>query len=209
MSKQRRVPLPKMVDPRLARILAHPARSHIMCITAVRAASPSQMAVKQSFSTQVISYHCQVLLKLDCIEVVHVDPEASGGRNVETFYKAKTDHFFDLDTWNALGESAKSELIAQILSEMSDDLAKAILGNTFLHPDDGHVSRTPMLVDQDSWDEVCVLLSETVERLVEIRDRGAEDLDPMDPDTMAIKVHMVQFRSPDGEKDTPTARPDH
>lgn len=209
MSNRRRVPMPKMVDPRLARILAHPARSHIMCITAVRPASPSQMALKHSFSTGVISYHCKVLLSLDCIEIVRVDPEARGGRNVETFYKAKMDHFFDLDTWNALGETAKCELIAQILGEMSDDLAKAILANTFLNPDDGHVSRTPMLVDQPLWDEVCVLLSETVERLIEIRDRGAGHLDPEDPEAMAIKVHMVQFRSPDVEKDTPATRSDH
>jgi hypothetical protein len=167
------------------------------------------MAGEQGFSIGTVSYHCKILLGLDCIEVVRVDHAAGGGRNVETFYKAKMDHFFDIDTWNTLGESAKSELIAQILSEMSDDLSKAILGNTFLHPEDGHVSRTPMLVDQSAWDEVCTLLNETVERLIEIRDGAAGRVNPTDPDSMAIKVHMVQFQSPDIERDTPTTRPDH
>ena len=193
---------PRMLDPVLARVLAHPTRNHIMCVTATRPASPREMAAELEEGVNNVSYHVEVLRELDCIELVEERP-AAGGRVVEHVYRAKKLQIFDEEGWNQLSKKEKAEMIVPILSLQSKDLSDAIVANTFLNPDDGHVSRTPLIVDRDAWEEVKTILAEALDRLLELNRRTAARIDPADPELMAIKVQMLQFRSPDRDRHMP------
>ena len=85
-----------------------------------------------------------------------------------------------------------------ILSLMSEDIARAMVANTF-EETDNHVSRTPMVVDDQGWDEVVTLLNATLDELIDIQTRISTRLSP-ETETKLAKVQIIQFRSPDGAK---------
>lgn len=60
-----------------------------------------------------------------------------------------------------------------------------------------------MLVDDEGWEETKVALAETLDRLLEIRENvEARCAAGDDGNTMAMKVQLLQFRSPDRDKET-------
>jgi len=84
-----------------------------------------------------------------------------------------------------------------MLKAAFDDIEDAVNQNTFDEIGDRHLSRTPMVVDQEGWDEVSKLLSETLDRVFEIQSGSAKRLADSGEDGMLSKVEMLHFRSPD------------
>jgi ActR/RegA family two-component response regulator len=78
-----------------------------------------------------------------------------------------------------------------------DDIEEAVKSGTMDEKEDRHLSRTPMVVDRQGWDEVSKLLSETLDRVLEIQSESSERLTKSDEDGMLSKVEMLHFRSPD------------
>ena len=63
--------------------------------------------------------------------------------------------------------------------------------------EDRHLSRTPLVIDQQGWDEVSKLLSETLDRVFEIQSEASERLTKSGEKSMLSKVELLHFRSPD------------
>jgi hypothetical protein len=84
-----------------------------------------------------------------------------------------------------------------MLKSMFDDIEEAVKSGSMDERDDRHLSRTPMVVDQEGWDEVSKLLSETLDRVFEIQSGSAKRLADSGEDGMLSKVEMLHFRSPD------------
>lgn len=192
---------PRMTDPRLASALSHPTRVHVLSVLNTRIASPRELAAELGEPVNNVSYHIEVLKDLDCIELEEERP-VLGGRVVEHFYRAKRLQYIDDDAWNRLDMKGKWNVVMPIMRLSSKDINDAMEAGTFLDPDDNHISRTPMLVDEEGWEETKVVLAETLDRLLEIRE-NVEARCTIDDTakTMAMKVQLFQFRSPDRDKD--------
>lgn len=189
---------PRLINDKLVTAMGHPTRVHAVTVLSDRPASPSELAKELNCSVRHVTYHLKVLEKLGSIELVDKRP-AAGGRVVESFYKSTDRIWFDREAWEQVADAKTGIGVTMpILSLISEDIARAMVGNTF-EEKDNHVSRTPMVVDDDGWEEVVSLLNETLDKLLDIQARVNNRVTPA-TETKQAKVEIIQFRSPDGDQ---------
>lgn len=186
-------PQARLVNQKLLTALAHPTRVHAVIVLNERTASPAELAKELQRSVRHVAYHLEVLEELGCVELASTEP-ASGGRVVEHFYRATVRPWFDQEAWEQMDESETMGLTLPILSLMSEDIAQSMVSGTF-NDSSNHISRTPMVVDDDGWDETVTLLNSTLEELIAIQGR-VSNRSTAETETILTKVEIIQFRSP-------------
>jgi DNA-binding transcriptional ArsR family regulator len=184
---------PRLTIPELTAALSHPTRNYVLAILTERIASPKELAKELNRTIRHIGYHLGVLERLDCVELVKTEP-VKGKRVVEHFYRATQRPWFDRDAWAEVGKGDKPGITSVIMEAMSSDIAEAVLAGTFNDPDN-HISRTPMTVDSEGWEEVVTLLTSTLNGLIDIQGRVSNRSTP-ETEVKPIKVEIIHFRSP-------------
>ena len=183
------------VPPQLAAAMSHPTRVHAMSILLTGTASPREIADQLGERLNNVTYHLNQLLDLGCIELVSTE-RVRGGRVVEHFYRATRRVYFDEAAWEGLDEKAKLGLIGVAIRMISEDVATAMAAGTFFGDDGANISRSPMVLDPEGWEEVTQLVERTTRELFEVETRVAERCAGGDPPAIHAKVEMLQFRSP-------------
>ena len=192
------------VEQIVAKAFAHPLRVQILIILNERVASPNLLAKELDQSLNLVAYHVRVLEKYDCIEMV--DTKQRRGAT-EHFYRAIRRQFLSDSEWARMPESLRPGLSGAMLKALFDDVEEAVSKGTFDEIEDRHLSRTPMVVDKQGWDEVAGLLSDTLDRVLAIQAEASERLANSDEPGMLCKVDMLHFKSPapEGEGDSKSA----
>ena len=170
-----------------------------MGVTATRLASVKDLAAEMNEPEANVRHHVKILLELNCIEVAEQQPR-HGSRVSENFYRATNLPYVDDEAWERLDLKGKWDMVMPILRLINGDMSEALASGSFMDPDDNHVSRTPLIVDQPGWEETKDILAVTVDGLLEVSDNVAERIaEDGTAETMAIKVEIIHFRSPDRE----------
>lgn len=184
------------VEQIVAKAFAHPLRVQILIILNERVASPNLLAQELDQSLNLVAYHVRVLEKYDCIE-----PSTRKQRQgaTEHFYRATRRQFLTDAEWARMPESLRPGLSGAMLKSVFEDLDEAMKTGTLDEIDDRHLSRTPMVVDKQGWSDVAGLLSETLERLLEIQAEASERLAGSDETGINSRVHMMHFKAPDAD----------
>lgn len=188
----------RLIVPELATALRHPTRSYALTILVDRVASPKEIASELNCTIRHVTYHLGVLEDLGCVELVRTEP-AGGGRVVEHFYKATRRPWLDRQSWAHLDGADQQGVTSTLMELVSADIEEAMTAGTFSDPSDNHLSRTPMTVDGEGWNEVVALLSNTLDGLMDIQGRVSNRSAP-ETELQPIKVEILHFRSPDGGK---------
>jgi DNA-binding transcriptional ArsR family regulator len=193
-------PAPSRVDfisPQLAAALSHPTRVGVMSVLVEGPASPREMAEAIDEPLNNVTYHVKQLRDLGCIELDRVERRA-GGRVLERFYRASQRAYFDDDAWEVLDDKERLGVLWSIVRLMSKDITTAMTAGTFFGEDyDIHLTRSPMTVDQEGWEEIAALLNRSTKELFEIDRRvEARHTEGGDEPEIHAKVQMLQFRSP-------------
>lgn len=179
----------------LATAMSHPARVNVFSVLLEGDATSKDIANRLDVEAKSIRYHLKVLEELGCIETVSIEP-AHGGRVVERTYQAADRAYFDADAWKRLDPKEKQTVAMSLMRVISEDVSRAMSQGTFFDPDDNHISRSPMAVDRQGWDEVTTYLDEMLLGLFEMQDRIDERCVSTGMERFPIKVEMIQFRSP-------------
>lgn len=178
----------------VAKAFAHPLRVQILVVLSEKIASPNMLAQQLDESLNLVAYHVRVLEKYDCIELI--DTKQRRGAT-EHFYRATRRQLLTDDQWSEMPASLRPGMATAVLKSMFEDIEAASKSGTLEEVDDVHITRTPMVLDQQGWTDVSNLLQEALDRLPEIQaevtNRMAES---KEPGTLA-KVHMMHFKSPD------------
>ncbi len=185
-----------LVDPRVAKALAHPLRAHVLAILNERVSSPNQMAEALGEPLGNVSYHVKALLELQCIELVSTTPRRGA---VEHFYRAIERPYFSERDWSRLPRSLRTAISDVGLQLIWDDVADAIEGGTFDARVDRHLSRYPLVLDERGWEELGELLTGLFERTVEIESESAARLAESGEEGVSSKLAVLLFESPSGE----------
>jgi DNA-binding transcriptional ArsR family regulator len=174
--------------------MTHPTRIRTLRVLTEREATPREIAAEIDEPLNNVAYHIRVLKKLGCIELVRVN-QTRGGRVAEHVYKGTQRPYWDQADLEHLDDAEKLNVIYGIMQHVSEDVATAMSHGTFFAHDDSHLSRMPMVVDGEGWDEVVELLGNTLDGLMAIQEsvneRGAAPAD-----TKLAKVAILQFESP-------------
>ncbi len=191
------------VEQVVAKAFAHPLRVRILIILNERVASPNMLAQELDQSLNLVAYHVRVLEKYDCIELV--DTKQRRGAT-EHFYRATRRQFLSDSEFSRMPDVLKPAVSGAILQTMFEDIEEAVRSGTMDELDEAHVSRTPMVVDRQGFDETAKLLADTLDRILEIQTEASQRIAEGDEEGILAKVEMLYFKSPrpEGEEDGST-----
>jgi DNA-binding transcriptional ArsR family regulator len=165
------------LDERVLRAISHPLRHRLLVLLNERVASPNEMATELGEPLGTVSYHVLRLRDAGAIELVRTEPRRGA---VEHYYRAVARAWFDDEDWTRLPKSTRRTIFGQHLSRIAADVVAAAEQDGFDHPQ-AHVSFTHLELDPEGMDALSALLSETLERALEIHaesvNRGARDGD--------------------------------
>lgn len=184
------------LDQRLVRAMGHPVRVQALVILNERVASPNEIAKELGQTVGHVSYHVKVLKECDCIELVDTAPRRGA---MEHYYRATDRAFLNAEEWDALPASIRPGMSASAIKTVFNDIASAVVEGTFDKRNDRHLSWTPMLVDEEGWDEIKTELTGMLERVFEIQSASAERLTKEDAPGIPVSVAMMAFEAPSSE----------
>ena len=190
------------VDTKLMKALAHPLRQKILAALSERVASPSELAEELGEPLGNVSYHVRMLVDLGCIELVSTTPRRGA---LEHHYKAVVRPFFDDAAYATFPTSTKRALRSDVLRELWNDIGGAAEAATF-DDEKTHIARHAMTLDEKGVADVNKLLSETADRIQEIRKASVARLGKNRNSDQAIDtvVATLAFRAGEG---APAAKP--
>lgn len=187
------------VEQIVAKAFAHPLRVQILIILNERVASPNLLSQELGQSLNLVAYHVRVLEKYDCIELV--DTKQRRGAT-EHFYRATRRQFLTDSEWERMPDSLRAGITGAMVKTVFEDVEEAAETGTLEELDDRHLSRTPMVVDQQGWKDVADLLAETLDRVLEIQAEATGRMASSGEEGMLSKVSIMHFKSPAPKADT-------
>jgi DNA-binding transcriptional ArsR family regulator len=140
-----------LVDLRLAKALSHPLRARIFAILDEQVASPNEIAEMLDERLPNVSYHVRALAELECIELVRTAQRRGA---IEHYYRGVKRPFFSDSDWKRLPRSGRQAVADVGLQLIWEDVSQAIEAGMFERRPDLHLSRTPLVVDEQGWGEL-------------------------------------------------------
>ncbi|MGC1166322.1 MAG: winged helix-turn-helix domain-containing protein [Solirubrobacterales bacterium] len=195
----------ELVDQRVIKALAHPIRVLALAILNERIASPNEIAQELEQSVGHVSYHITVLKKCECIEMVDTVPRRGA---VEHYYRATSRAFIDAEAWRRLPASVRPSLTATLLQDLFEDAGAALSAGTFDAREDRHLAWTPMIVDEEGWNEVNKAAAALLERVFEVQAASAERLTQAGEPGVQISVASLVYETPANKERRPTPKKD-
>jgi DNA-binding transcriptional ArsR family regulator len=184
---------PEGITQQLAKALAHPLRVRILTSLHNGISSPNQLSQELGEPLGNVSYHVKTLLEFDCVELVKTEPRRGA---VEHFYRATERAFFSDSDWEKIPASARKGISGAALEAIGKDATEALTAGTIDARTDSHVSRTPVLLDEQGWSELTSLLGDTLDRALEIQEGAASRLAEEKTDPIDVKLAILAFESP-------------
>jgi DNA-binding transcriptional ArsR family regulator len=183
------------VDQRLVRAIGHPLRLRLLTIFNERVASPSDLAAELGEPIGNVSYHTRILARLGCVELVKTK-QVRGA--VEHYYRAVVRPVFSDDDWAELPLSIRKSLAGAVLTEIADDMGSSAAEGGF-DRDEVHLSRTPLVLDQQGWQQLNEALQEVVEQAIAIQAQSAARLhSDGTSDSEGAVLALMLFEPPTG-----------
>jgi DNA-binding transcriptional ArsR family regulator len=144
----------------------------MLSILLEREASPKELAAEFDIPLANVAYHIQVLRKLKLIRLVKKTPRRGA---VEHHYKADKGAHINDTVWGDTPGLVKETLITAGIEEIGRDVNDAAAMGGF-DPEDIHMSRSRLVLDQKAWDELSGLLEHAMDRGHELEKEAAERL---------------------------------
>ena len=175
--------------------MSHPTRMFAMTVLWEREASPREIAAELGEPVNNVTYHVKQLLDLGWIELVARRP-ARGGRVVEHFYKAVKDSVFNETELASLDREQLWVIDTSIMRSISKDISEAMVSGTFFAHEDNQLTRIPIDVDEQGWEETKEILERALEELLALRKTVLERTAASGEETIPTKVEIIHFESP-------------
>jgi len=182
------------VNMQLVKALAHELRIEILGILNERMASPNELAKELDEGLSQVSYHVKVLKDYECIELVKTEPRRGA---VEHYYRATSRAFLTDRDWHALPASVKPGLSADLLELIFGDATRALEEGTFDARDDRHMSRTPLILDEEGWGEVLSSMERTLAEIMRAQKNSASRMAKSGEEGSSATVAMLGFELPE------------
>jgi DNA-binding PadR family transcriptional regulator len=182
---------PHLIDERVLKAQSHPIRAHILNILSEGPSSPARMQRRmENVSLNLVCHHIKVLREIGLIELV--DIRHHGGRR-EHIYRATKRQYFTLEEWLAIDPKLRNPISATNLRHISEDTARSVIEGKFSQLPDAHLSRSPIELDHEGWQEVVTILETALEGVLEAHARSAERSAESGEELMPARVMIMQF----------------
>lgn len=155
----------------LHKALSHDLRVEILTYLTERAsASASEMARALGAEVADVSHHVKQLVKYGFAEMVEVRPVTKG--TAEKVYRATKRPLINTEEVERLPSSVRSSFAGQVLQKAFDDVVAGFEVNAFGDRSDWHLTRTPLEVDEEGWQEIIAIHQRTLDETFEIQKKS-------------------------------------
>lgn len=161
-----------ITDQRIVKALAHPLRVRILGILEQRAASPNEIAEEIGAPLGNVSYHVRRLAALDLIKLVKETPRRGA---VEHHYRAEARPRITDEGWGQVPEIVKQAMVGAMLAQISERVNGAASAGGFSRAD-AHISRTPLVLDEQGWKALAKELEAVLGRIERIQAQSEKRL---------------------------------
>lgn len=179
------------LDPRLARVIAHPLRQLLLLEYGEQVTSPSRVAAVLGERLNLVSYHTGVLVRNGFLELVRTEPRRGAK---EHFYRTLMPGEIEDVDWGRLPPALRRTIVRRALEVFWRDATRA-LPRGGMDPPTTHVSRSFVTLDAQGRRELAALLRSTLVTAEDIgrasRERGAEERE-----TELVILHFDRLSSP-------------
>jgi DNA-binding transcriptional ArsR family regulator len=182
-----------LVDLRLAKALSHPLRARIFAILNEQVASPNEIADMLDERLPNVSYHVRALVELECVELVRTAQRRGA---IEHYYRALRRPFFTDRDWKRLPRSGRQAVADVGLQLIWEDVSAAIKAGTFEARSDRHLSRSPLVLDEQGWGELRDVLNGVLDEAQRIARRSADRLAKSAEEGLTTRLVVMHFESP-------------
>ena len=156
----------------MIRALGHPVRVRALTILNERVASPSEIAEELKQTVGHVSYHVKVLKECECVELVDTAPRRGA---MEHYYRATDRPFLDASNVDVAGVGS-ARIERRLAADRCRRRIDGVDRRTFDKRSDRHLSWTPMIVDEQGWNEIKDGLEDMLEKVLEIQSSSAARL---------------------------------
>lgn len=188
----------KEIDRALVRVAGHPVKVRALTVLTERSASPKEIADQLGIPIGQVSYHVRVLEQMGMIELIGTR-QVRGA--VEHFYKAVRRPSFGEEEWAELDLEEREQVSIWTKQQEMIDAALAFDAGTFDRRVDRHLSRVPLVLDEEGWSELTALMAEGLDTILEIQARSSERLSRQGGEGgFPVAASMSCFEMPEGTK---------
>jgi DNA-binding transcriptional ArsR family regulator len=187
----------EIVDQRVIRALAHPVRAQALAILNERVASPNEIAKQLEQGVGHVSYHINVLKECECIELVDTAQRRGA---VEHYYRATSPVSIGAKDWSRLPASVRPALSATLAQDLVEDMAAALSAGTFDAREDRHLAWTPMIVDEQGWEDAKKILAGALEQVLAVQAASAKRLAKAGEPGIQVSIASMAYETPAGAK---------
>ena len=181
-----------ITDPRLVKALAHPIRVRALQLLEGRTLTPKQIAAELDLPLENVSYHVRTLAKFGLIKL---ERRRMGRRGaVEHLYRTASRPRITAQTWDQLPEFLKEAMMGAILGQVVH-LATAALSHEGFSRPDSHLSRRPVVVDEEGFSEISTILSKALDEVSAVEERAGERLRHAEHGNIRATVVAMLFES--------------
>jgi DNA-binding transcriptional ArsR family regulator len=188
----------------LAKILGHWIRLKAWSIFAEREASTSEVADTIGEPVSNVAYHVRMLRDLGWIEEVRSEQRRGA---VEHYYRATHRPMLDDEAVAELDPLTRDAAASMAIEGSFADAMAAVRGGTITARDELHLSRTPMLLDEEGWKNVSKVFEETFERLMDAQAESDERRSQSGEEGIPVSASILYFEMPSkAQQSAPAAK---
>lgn len=181
------------VNQDLVKSLAHELRAEILAILNERMASPNELAKELDEGLSQVSYHVKVLKDYGVIRLVKTEPRRGA---VEHYYRATSRAYLSDRDWHELPKTVREGMSADLFQWILDDVVASLEGEVFDEREDRHMSWTPMMVDEQGWQEINGILNASLKQVLKAQEASVKRLTKAKEDGINMSVSMLGYEVP-------------
>jgi DNA-binding transcriptional ArsR family regulator len=154
----------------LMRAASSPTRVQAYSIVAERIASPKEIAEQLGISdVSNVSYHLRELARLELVEIVETKKRRGA---TEHFYRSQHRPLVSEAEWKEFSPKERENFTTWAIQLILIDVARSMTTGVFDQRDDRHLTRTPLQVDEQGWEELVQIHLDAFYRTLEVQARS-------------------------------------
>lgn len=153
-------------------LAVQPTKRSALAILVLRAATAEELAKDLKISVDAVRGYVEELEEERLIERVEVEsPDAPPAWQFRSSLR-----LFDLEEWAALTLEERERVSAEVIELIERDFAQAVDDGSFDRRLDRHLTRTPIIVDEQGWSELVSIHLASAVAVYEVRRKSAKRL---------------------------------
>lgn len=178
---------------RLCKALSHPLRSQLLTLLGEGVYSPNEMSKILGEELGTVDYHAKQLAKLGFAEIVKEEKRRGA---MEHFYRATATNLSYLGELQQMHPLVAKHYGGEVIHNAGSDFVKALEAGTFDPHEECHLSRTPLVFDEDGYADALAILERARFELEERSAKSLDDIADSGAESVPVSSSIFLFRMP-------------